>query len=313
MYAKLMSRITESSLMEERVEVRYCFMMMLAIADPHGYVVGTDVAIARRMNVPLEVFQSCIAELMKPDSNSNSKEHEGRRVILSDCERGYHLVNYTKYRDTRDEEQRREYMREYMRKRRSANGVAHVNPGKQKLAGLAQAEADEEAIVPPTPLSQPDASPAASRPAGKRLAADLEEKAIAAVHTAIQDASQRKSTLNPDTRKLIKKFIDAGFTASDYALVARFIRHRNKLASEKKYVVSIGNGLIERLSKFEDRLTEAKGWERNLPKQETAKDRALASIGRPVKRPESEPLTGAQLVEQMGLIKQNLHQQGQAL
>jgi len=147
MYAKLMSRITESSLMEEEISVRYCFMMLLAIADPKGYVVGTDVAIARRMNLPLQEFKDCIAELMKPDPDSNSKEQEGRRVIDSDCERGYYLVNYTKYRDTRDEEQRREYMRDYMRKYRNPNGVAHVNNCKQDKPPLAKEEAEEKEEV----------------------------------------------------------------------------------------------------------------------------------------------------------------------
>jgi hypothetical protein len=145
MYAKLMSRITESSLMEEPITVRYCFMMLLAIADPKGYVVGTDIAIARRMNLSLHEFRSCVVELMKPDPNSNSKEEEGRRVIESDCERGYYLVNYTKYRDTRDEEHRREYMRDYMRKYRNPNGVADVNSGKQDKPPLAKAEGEAKA------------------------------------------------------------------------------------------------------------------------------------------------------------------------
>lgn len=130
MYAKLMGRITESSLMEEPINVRYCFMMMLAIADPKGYVVGTDVAVARRINMSLEEFKECVRVLMLPDPDSNSKDHEGRRVIVSDCERGYFLVNYAKYRDTRDEEERREYMREYMRKYRGESDVTDVNSGK---------------------------------------------------------------------------------------------------------------------------------------------------------------------------------------
>ena len=146
MYAKLMSRITESSLMDEDIPVRYCFMMLLAVADPYGYVVGTDIAIARRLNMPVQDFHKCVAKLMEPDPDSNSQEEEGRRVILSDCERGYFLVNYVKYRDTRDEEQRREYMREYMRKRRGSKGVTRVNKRKLKLAPLAQVEvkADEK-------------------------------------------------------------------------------------------------------------------------------------------------------------------------
>lgn len=142
MYAKLMSRITESSLMEEDVPVRYCFMMMLAMADPKGYVIGTDVAIARRMNIPKDQFLAYVAELMLPDPDSNSQENEGRRVIVSDVERGYYVVNYKKYRDTRDEEQRREYMREYMRERRATEANC-----KQSKPTLSKAEAEEKAAV----------------------------------------------------------------------------------------------------------------------------------------------------------------------
>lgn len=144
MYAKLMSRITESSLMDEEIPVRYCFVMLLAIADPQGYVVGTDVAIARRLNMPLADFKHCLNQLMQPDPNSNSMEHEGRRVIDSDCERGYFLVNYAKYRDTRDEEDRRRYMKEYMRKYREGKDVTHVNNGKQRKPPLAKEEEEEK-------------------------------------------------------------------------------------------------------------------------------------------------------------------------
>lgn len=158
MYAKLMARITESSLMDEAIPVRYTFMTLLAVADPKGYVIGTDVAISRRLNMPVDEFKECLAELMKPDQDSNSKEHEGRRVIISDCERGYLLVNYVKYRDTRDEEHRREYMRDYMRKKRAENDVAPVNIVNKKKRPLAQVEGDEkaqekvngEAVPPPS-------------------------------------------------------------------------------------------------------------------------------------------------------------------
>lgn len=161
MYAKLMGRITESSLMEEAIPVRYCFMMLLAIADPKGYVIGTDVAIARRINMPTAEFRSCLAELMKPDEDSNSKEMDGRRVIESDGERGYYLVNYVKYRDTRDEEERREYMRDYMRKYRESKIVADVNSGKQKLAGLAKGEEEGKADGKVKEEKKPLARPAA--------------------------------------------------------------------------------------------------------------------------------------------------------
>lgn len=127
--------------MEESINVRYVFMMMLAIADPEGVVIGTDVAISRRLNIPIGEFVRCIEELGSPDPNSNSQENEGRRIITSDGERGYLIVNYRTYRGLRDEDERREYMRDYMRNRRKAErgeGVATVNSRKQRKSQLAK-------------------------------------------------------------------------------------------------------------------------------------------------------------------------------
>ena len=133
MYSKLYSRITESSLMEEPINVRYTFVLMLAIADPEGYVIGTNVAIARRLNMELAEFEECLGVLMSPDPNSNSKDQDGRRVIVSDGERGYLLVNYVNYRDMKSPQDRRDYMREYMRRRRAALGDHKETSGKSTL------------------------------------------------------------------------------------------------------------------------------------------------------------------------------------
>ena len=155
MYAKLFSRITESSLMEEPIETRYVFLTLLAIADPRGHLIGTDVALARRINVPLDTFQDSVRRLMKPDPDSNSPVEQGRRLVPSDCGRGYRLVNYVAYRDTRDEEHRRNYMRQYMAQKRQgeATEAAIVNPGSSVSTCkqlLAQAEAEAEAEASPS-------------------------------------------------------------------------------------------------------------------------------------------------------------------
>lgn len=141
MYAKLFSRITESSLMEEPMNVRYVFMMLLAIADQVGDVVGTDVAISRRINVNVSEFQGCVDALMQPDPNSNSQEQEGRRVVSCESQRGYHLVNYLTYRGLKTVEDRREYMRNYMAERRRKQSV---NTCKQASTVLTHAEAEED-------------------------------------------------------------------------------------------------------------------------------------------------------------------------
>lgn len=138
MYVKLFARITESSLMEEEIAVRYTFVMLLALADPCGLVVGTDIAISRRLNMPTKQFVKCIKALQSADSGSNSKESEGRRLIPSDGERGYQIVNYAKYRDLQSEDDRRAYMRDYMRDYRA--GKLTVNSGKESLNGVNPSE-----------------------------------------------------------------------------------------------------------------------------------------------------------------------------
>lgn len=143
--------------MEEPIAVRYTFVMLLAIADPEGYVIGTDVAIARRLNMKLTEFTSCLHALMKPDPFSNSKVLDGRRIVKSDADRGYLIVNYASYRDLKDPKSRRDYMREYMRSYRETetepvdtkdvtnrvnNPVNTVNNGKPQLAQLGHVDVD---------------------------------------------------------------------------------------------------------------------------------------------------------------------------
>jgi len=143
MYAKLFSRISQSSLMEEKIETRYVFMMLLAIADQNGDVIGTDVAISRIINVDLDTFVRCVAELCKPDEHSNSTLHEGRRLIESENGRGYNIVNYVNYSKIKNHEEKKEYMREYMRnKRAKLNDVKNSNFCKTELNDVTHIDID---------------------------------------------------------------------------------------------------------------------------------------------------------------------------
>src|SRR6266849_2536232 len=126
MYSKLFSSIVNSSLMEESVIVRYVFLMLLAVADQLGFVAGTDLALARKFNVNLLEFQEAVKVLMAPDPGSNNRDHEGRRVIPSEGERGYILVSYRKYSAIKSEEGRRDYMRSYMAAYRENNGSVNT-------------------------------------------------------------------------------------------------------------------------------------------------------------------------------------------
>ena len=205
MYAKLFGRITESSLMEEDIEVRYVFMMLLAIADATGHVIGTDTAIARRINVPIGTFEAAITALQKPDESSNSKELEGRRVVPSDGERGYLIVNYLTYRNIKNVEGRRAYMKAYMQRRREAEaGKRKVNSCKPQLT---QEEADGDAEV--------EADPSTTCPADAVRVEVTKATPADEVFAHYQTYHPRARVLGADERKKINARLKEGFTVAD--------------------------------------------------------------------------------------------------
>ncbi len=113
MYAKVYEAIFDSSLAED-YQVRHVFEDLLKLADQDGVVNRTPEAIARRTNVPLEIVQRAITELLKPDHRSQSKAHEGRRIIPLQADRdwGWQIVNHGYYRKLRTAEEKRQSDRE---------------------------------------------------------------------------------------------------------------------------------------------------------------------------------------------------------
>ena len=198
MYTKLFSSITDSTIWREEDHVRLVWITMLAMADKSGHVMASVPGLADRARVSLDNTVKALAKLMSPDQWSRSAEFSGRRI--EEIGGGWELLNYRKYRSIRDEEERKDYMRNYMRKRRSkqpVNNVSNVNSSKPPLAQaefrkppLAQAEAEAEAeavsqnqvlVNPPTPLN--------SNSAGSEHREDLEIAVheIAALYPKIRD------------------------------------------------------------------------------------------------------------------------------
>lgn len=157
-YAKLFSSITESSLWGESKETRLLFLSMLARADETGFVEASDSGLARISNLTHDETKTALKVLMSPDPNSgdleDSPSNAGRRVLRAP--HGFLIVNYAVYRARRDDQARREYMREYMRNYRSKNSVNPVSPSKPPLA---QAEAEAEAEGEAEPRAQASVVP----------------------------------------------------------------------------------------------------------------------------------------------------------
>lgn len=97
------------------------FQQFIILADAGGIVDMTADAIARETTIPLEVIKIGIETLERPDPESRSPDHEGRRIIRLNDSRswGWHIVNYAHYRKLRSEEEKREYHRQYWHEKRS--------------------------------------------------------------------------------------------------------------------------------------------------------------------------------------------------
>jgi hypothetical protein len=103
------------------------FVFMIASATDDGVLDLTPQAIAARTGIPLDQVRGAIEVLEAEDSESRTSDHGGRRIIRLDEHRswGWQIVNYTKYREIRDREDRkRQYRESKARTRASAPSAA---------------------------------------------------------------------------------------------------------------------------------------------------------------------------------------------
>ena len=124
MYGKLFEQMYDGTLATKGPwQALVTFQQLIILANKHGEVDMTPEAIARRTTIPLEVISEGLSTLTLPDPQSRSPALEGRRIVPLDENRGWGwmIVNYGHYRKIRSQEERREYMRNYQRKRRAVN------------------------------------------------------------------------------------------------------------------------------------------------------------------------------------------------
>ncbi len=122
MYGKLFSQMYDGTLATTGPwQALVTFQQLVILADQRGHVDMTAEAVARRTTIPLEVIQTGIQALQEPDPDSRSPDENGRRIVPIDPDRswGWRIVNHAHYRKIRSEEERREYHREYARRRRA--------------------------------------------------------------------------------------------------------------------------------------------------------------------------------------------------
>ena len=183
-FTKLFSGLVHSTVWREEMHVKVVWITMLALADRKGHVLASMPGLADASRVSLEQCEDALKRLASPDKHSRTKEHEGRRI--KDVDGGWALLNYTKYREMRDDENRRQQIREAQARFRERHPeVIKVSRGKPPSS---QAEAEAEAEAENGRTEPPATSPADPRPEHERIrgsnfreASDLEVKILRVV------------------------------------------------------------------------------------------------------------------------------------
>jgi len=117
---------------------------MLAMADQHGRVWASIPGLANRAQVSLANTEIALNRFLAPDQYSRTPDNEGRRIEIIDG--GWRLLNHAKYRALRDQEHRKEYKREWIRKERAKKKEVDksVDNGGQIRPQYTQAEAEAD-------------------------------------------------------------------------------------------------------------------------------------------------------------------------
>jgi len=128
MYGKLFESIYDGTLVEDW-EALITFQQMIILCDSDGVLDMTASAIARRTGIPIKHIKHGISVLESPDPESRSPNSKGKRIIRLNDHRewGWTIVNHKHYRDLRTADDRREYMRKYMRDKREKEKLTNVN------------------------------------------------------------------------------------------------------------------------------------------------------------------------------------------
>lgn len=113
-FTKLFASITDSTIWREPDNVRIVWITMLASADARGRVFASVPGLADKSRVSLEACVEALDRLLSPDPWSRTSDNEGRRIEAIDG--GWRLINYTKYRELRDEEAIKASKREWWHK-----------------------------------------------------------------------------------------------------------------------------------------------------------------------------------------------------
>ncbi len=157
MFGKFFASTFTGSMAGSGTDVFAVWGYVIANATKEGLIEINPPLVAAAIGCSSDQILKVLETLCSPDPNSRSKKHDGRRLIKVGVFL-YSIPTYPDYRKIRDDADRREYMRDYMRAYRGSvkkdeeettleqSNLDNVNPSVNngKLV-LAKAEAEAEA------------------------------------------------------------------------------------------------------------------------------------------------------------------------
>lgn len=146
-FTKIYPSLITSSVWSESLATKVVWITLLALADRNGVITSSIPGLARVAGVTVEEAEKAIEIFCSPDKYSTSKNHDGRR--LEQVDSGWLLLNYMKFRDMNVTPERRNQVKEAVRKHRAKARKQDVILGNQ--GKHPEAEAEAEAKTPPNP------------------------------------------------------------------------------------------------------------------------------------------------------------------
>lgn len=135
LYARVFVQILDSSIAED-FTLRHVFEDFMKLCDyKTGELDMTRHALARRLNIPLDLLNEAIKKLESPDPASRDPEFEGRRIERLDRHRdwGWRILNWEKYENIRNRASGAERAARF-RAKRSGGAVAVIDENPHKAS-----------------------------------------------------------------------------------------------------------------------------------------------------------------------------------
>ena len=134
MYGKFFASTFTGSMVGSGLNVFALWGYVIANTKPDGHVEINPTIVAATLGCELKEIESALEILTAPDPKSRNKKEDGRRLIQQSAFL-YFVPTFSDYRNIRDDETRRDYMKNYMREYRASKDVkANVKHGKPPLA-----------------------------------------------------------------------------------------------------------------------------------------------------------------------------------